>query len=185
MCTCRWRGKERQARPRAPKCDVVVRSSPPSDNSSAMHSFERIASVQSAKPIMFVEQISGRSALVQADAFSYSHLSFRFLLLKMSDDDSEVVYMRRSNANVLHYGSLEDQERRRMQGAASSGSFASDAIQAGISAGNINVSSGKNEVTVKERNGDILTICGFVASLMQLANPVHQEKREKLALFSF
>lgn len=61
----------------------------------------------------------------------------------MSDDESEVLYMRRTNANVLHYGSLEDRERARLQDASSSGSMAADAIQAGISAGNINISTGK------------------------------------------
>ena len=61
----------------------------------------------------------------------------------MSDEESEVIYMRRTNANVLHYGSLEDRERQRLQDTSTSGSLASDAIQAGISAGNINITAGR------------------------------------------
>ncbi len=63
----------------------------------------------------------------------------------MSDDESEVVYMRRTNANVLHYGSLEAQERMRLMNPKTVGSMAADAIQAGISAGNINVTQGRRQ----------------------------------------
>ena len=65
---------------------------------------------------------------------------------KMSDDESEVVYMRRTSASVLHYGSLEDKERQRLHDGSTSGSMAADAIQAGISAGNINITAGRNRL---------------------------------------
>ncbi|CAH1786164.1 unnamed protein product [Owenia fusiformis] len=61
----------------------------------------------------------------------------------MSDDEAEVVYVKRTK--VLHYGSLEEQEKRRQESATSAGSLAGDAIKAGIAAGNINISSGKTE----------------------------------------
>ena len=61
----------------------------------------------------------------------------------MMDDDNEVTYMRRTKS--LHYGSLEEQEKRRQAGGgkSTSGSMAADAIQAGIAAGNINIGGGK------------------------------------------
>lgn len=41
---------------------------------------------------------------------------------------------------VIHYGSLEEQERKRIEsGETSSGSLAGDAIKSGISVGNINL----------------------------------------------
>ena len=75
----------------------------------------------------------------------------------MSDEESEVIYMRRTNANVLHYGSLEDRERQRLRDTSTSGSLASDAIQAGISAGNINVTAGRFQSQIKN-----IFIQGFV-----------------------
>lgn len=66
---------------------------------------------------------------------------------KMSDDD-EPQYKR---SKTLHYGSLEEQERKRLANPESTGSLASDAIQAGVSAGNINLTEGRqslNPVTV-------------------------------------
>ena len=69
-------------------------------------------------------------------------------VLKMSDDECEVVYMRRTTSNVVHYGSLEDQERKRLQNVSSSKSMATDAIQAGISAGHINVTSGMKFIPI-------------------------------------
>ena len=61
----------------------------------------------------------------------------------MSDDESEVVYMRKTNTSVLHYGSLEEREKKRLaEGTTSTGSLSGDAVKAGIAAGNINVSSG-------------------------------------------
>ena len=59
----------------------------------------------------------------------------------MADDQDEVHYVRTSKEKVLHYGSLEDAERRRLANKDSSGS--TDAVKAGIAAGNINISSGK------------------------------------------
>lgn len=61
----------------------------------------------------------------------------------MSDDEDEVAYIRTSKEKVLHYGSLEETERARLSNAKSTGSLASDAIKAGIKAGNINISSGE------------------------------------------
>ena len=61
----------------------------------------------------------------------------------MSDEEYEISYTKRSGNQVIHYGSIEERERRRQaQGQASSGSLASDAIQAGIAAGNINITDG-------------------------------------------
>ncbi|XP_046366916.1 U4/U6 small nuclear ribonucleoprotein Prp4-like [Haliotis rufescens] len=58
----------------------------------------------------------------------------------MSDDELDLPVPKRSK--VLHYGSLEDQERRRLNTDDTSGSMASDAIEAGIEAGNINITEG-------------------------------------------
>ena len=60
----------------------------------------------------------------------------------MSDDDgTEIAYIQRTK--TIHYGSIEEQERRRvaMEGAGT-GSLSSEAIKAGMAAGNINISSG-------------------------------------------
>ncbi|XP_064616387.1 U4/U6 small nuclear ribonucleoprotein Prp4-like [Liolophura sinensis] len=65
----------------------------------------------------------------------------------MSDDD-EPQYKR---SKTLHYGSLEEQERRRLANPESTGSLASDAIQAGVSAGNINLT----EADIMEIDEDI------------------------------
>ena len=61
----------------------------------------------------------------------------------MSDDDDEVLYVRTTKEKVIHYGSLEEQERSRQAKKDTTGSLASDAISAGIKAGNINVSTGE------------------------------------------
>ena len=59
----------------------------------------------------------------------------------MSDgEDEEVTFTRRER--VIHYGSLEEQERQRLAGGSTAGSLAKDAIQAGIAAGNINITEG-------------------------------------------
>ena len=56
--------------------------------------------------------------------------------------DDEGHYTRKTQS--LHYGSLEEQERQRSnQTSSTTSASASDAIQAGIAAGNINISSGK------------------------------------------
>ena len=58
----------------------------------------------------------------------------------MSDeDDIELVVPKKTR--VLHYGSLEEKERARLASEQTSGSLASDAVQAGIESGNINISS--------------------------------------------
>ena len=45
---------------------------------------------------------------------------------------------------MIHYGSLEQKEKNRLATAGSKqGSLAKEAIKAGIQAGNINISSGK------------------------------------------
>ena len=80
----------------------------------------------------------------------------------MSDDESEVVYMRRTNANVLHYGSLENKEKQRLQDGSTAGSMAADAIQAGISAGNINISAGRNKLCDVKY---LLLVCLFESRL--------------------
>lgn len=55
-------------------------------------------------------------------------------------DEEEISYTRRTKS--IHYGSLEQQEKDRVaKGQASTGSLATDAIQAGISAGNININT--------------------------------------------
>ena len=56
-----------------------------------------------------------------------------FQLATMSDDDEEVIFTAK-RSRTLHYGSLQEQEERRNMGP--------NAIQAGITAGNINISSG-------------------------------------------
>ena len=60
----------------------------------------------------------------------------------MSDDESEPVYIKRQK--TIHYGSLEEKEKQRLANAHSSGSLASDAVKAGIAAGNINISTGRH-----------------------------------------
>ena len=62
----------------------------------------------------------------------------------MSDDEDEVAFTRKEK--VLHYGSLAEQEKARLDAAGSTGSLAQDAIKAGISAGNINLSSGNSTI---------------------------------------
>ena len=54
-------------------------------------------------------------------------------------DEESVRYVRRTES--IHYGSLEEQEKKRIArgGSVNAGSLAIDAIQAGISAGNINI----------------------------------------------
>ena len=51
----------------------------------------------------------------------------------MSDDEDTIHYVRRNKP--LHYGSLEEQERGRLM-------LGQEAIQAGIQAGNINITQG-------------------------------------------
>ena len=61
----------------------------------------------------------------------------------MSEEDDAIVYTRRTK--TLHYGSLEEKEKQRLAtGDQSSGSLASDALQAGIASGNINVTQGNH-----------------------------------------
>ena len=60
---------------------------------------------------------------------------------------------------VLHYGSLEEQEKRRLESGESSGSLAGDAIKLGISAGNINLLSSDTQnvlETVSSTTAEIL-----------------------------
>ena len=59
------------------------------------------------------------------------------LSVTMYEDEETVHYMRRTE--TVHYGSLEEQERRRLARGGGAGSLASDTIKAGISAGNINI----------------------------------------------
>lgn len=58
----------------------------------------------------------------------------------MSDDENEVSYFKREK--VLHYGSLEEKERQNLNSENDSQSKTSSAIEAGIAAGNINISDG-------------------------------------------
>jgi U4/U6 small nuclear ribonucleoprotein PRP4 len=58
----------------------------------------------------------------------------------MSDEEETVTYTRQTKS--IHYGSLEEKEKQRLAVGQSSGSLASDAIQAGIAAGNINLTGG-------------------------------------------
>ena len=55
------------------------------------------------------------------------------------DDEREAVYERRK---PILYGSLEEKERQRLTSHRTTGSLASDAIEAGKAAGNINITSG-------------------------------------------
>lgn len=55
------------------------------------------------------------------------------------DDEREAVYERR---RPILYGSLEEKERQRLTSHRTTGSLASDAIEAGKAAGNINITSG-------------------------------------------
>ncbi len=59
----------------------------------------------------------------------------------MSDEETEIVYTRRDR--VIHYGSLEERERQRLadEGTGAS-SLSQQAIDAGIAAGNINITEG-------------------------------------------
>ena len=61
--------------------------------------------------------------------------------LTMSDDEETITYTRPTKS--IHYGSLEEKEKQRLSAGQTSGSLASDAIQAGIAAGNINLTGGK------------------------------------------
>ena len=58
----------------------------------------------------------------------------------MSDDENEVSYFKRDK--VLHYGSLEEKERQNLNSENDLQSKTSSAIEAGIAAGNINISDG-------------------------------------------
>ena len=51
----------------------------------------------------------------------------------MSDDEDAVVYTKKTKS--LHYGSLEEQEKKRL-------ASGQDSVQTGIQAGNINISAG-------------------------------------------
>ena len=60
---------------------------------------------------------------------------------------------------VLHYGSLEEQEKKRLESGQSSGSLAGDAIKSGITAGNINLASSDTQdvlETVSSTTAEIL-----------------------------
>jgi U4/U6 small nuclear ribonucleoprotein PRP4 len=54
-------------------------------------------------------------------------------------DDEEIHYVHKTKS--IHYGSLEQQERARVSKGETTGSLATDAIKAGISAGNININT--------------------------------------------
>ena len=61
----------------------------------------------------------------------------------MSDEEEEVVYQRRTKA--IHYGSLQEQEEKRLaQGGSIGSSMSSTAISAGIAAGNININKSED-----------------------------------------
>ena len=60
----------------------------------------------------------------------------------MSDGEEEIVYKRRTKS--IHYGSLQEQEEKRLARSSASGSragssLASEAHEAGVAAGNINI----------------------------------------------
>lgn len=55
-------------------------------------------------------------------------------------DEEDVTYTRPTKS--IHYGSLEEKEKQRLSAGQTTGSLASDAIQAGIAAGNINLTGG-------------------------------------------
>ena len=59
----------------------------------------------------------------------------------MADQDREVSYTRRTK--VLHYGSLEEQERARLA-AGGSNSLSETALKTGIQMGNINITEGES-----------------------------------------
>lgn len=56
------------------------------------------------------------------------------------DDEREVTYERKK---TILYGSLEEKEKQRLSSQKTTGSLATDAIEAGKAAGNINISAGK------------------------------------------
>ena len=71
----------------------------------------------------------------------------------MSDEEEEVVYQRRTKA--IHYGSLQEQEEKRLaQGGSIGSSMSSTAISAGIAAGNISINKSKDNY-IRQQNCSI------------------------------
>lgn len=60
--------------------------------------------------------------------------------MTMSDDEDSAPAVKRTR---VYYGSLEEKERERLNSETTKGS---DAVKAGIAAGNINISSGQSHV---------------------------------------
>lgn len=76
----------------------------------------------------------------------------------MSDEEESAPVMKRSR---VFYGSLEEKERERLSlGMASSVGRGSDAVKAGIKAGNINISSGE----FPAESGDLLMVAMVTGS---------------------
>eukprot|EP00058_Branchiostoma_floridae_P005347 XP_002590835.1 hypothetical protein BRAFLDRAFT_125722 [Branchiostoma floridae] len=75
----------------------------------------------------------------------------------MSDDED--VQLPSKKAKIVHFGSLEEVERQRLAKQEGQGSLGSDAVQAGILSGNINISEGETfdlEEHQSERQKEVL-----------------------------
>lgn len=78
----------------------------------------------------------------------------------MSDDEEQVAYVRRTK--VLHYGSLEEQERKRLASGVKT-SLSERALNHGIESGHINISDGEIKALIsiklftefRNRNGKV------------------------------